>query len=1612
MKKFYFQLLLLLIFTPLLVNGQITNSVIYDFTDGTIIAAKQSPDAKLTLAGDYNHHGTSYGLQLKFDQEINIAVDGSCTIRFVGSKYSSLNMIATVTTTGDLGEHNTKVVNDKQDTYDFVYSGLAATLNFKTAKDKNGAGSDVYLPSIEVIPTQLGKDFTTAEKNISYSFDLRDESIIPATYPGNVYELGLFKIDAGCCNAYSLHGSQHGLNYKTGNIITLQVAGNSKIRLAGDQYSGGTITASSTTGVFDVTTQNHQTATTYPQGADGGPWVDFTYVGTAGTVTFEAGGSSQNYLPFIEISPIPFDVNLTPWVQKTGTVTINGTQIDFTSGADASSNATVSVSAGTVFSTTNELSTLEIDLAGNALSTFTPVVTGDIASATINENEVTLSFSDTNSDPVSFKLKISDSSAIVSAEAGKTYTYNFYDGSELPQTSYSTLRYASFQTSDKILKINSNTTDQNLQFGYHDATHGGVFFAGNSFDIIVAGDAIVTFIVDQYGGANDAVLEFTDSNSNVLGSIVGQNIVAGVDGFASSFSYTGAAGTITATLKSADYPSAEIYLHGLSIENAAEVATSNGKIDVWDFGAEQLDDATYNNKLDDATVNSWYDSSITAGSSGNVFPSFSAGVLSWIGGGNDRLRTSNTNLTRYDENVSSVSGYTGRVYVNSGGATGRYMSLTLSEDDEVTLAMLTQSGSGNIHFKYVADPSAQDDQVAVGSSLQEVKFVAKAAGTYHVYDDTDKPSYYRVERKDATYKTLTGSVDVSAAANIPSNYSIEFTNEAGKVWSTQVSNGSYSINLPEGYTYNLSLTDANGYVISSAKTIDVTPATTTFDITIIQVELYTVTGTITGLDDNISNLSLKYTPDASANKVFVPAPVVDATAKTYTVILEPNVAYTISAQGVNDFYIPSNIITIGNANETSNLVFQKKPTYSVAVTAPGLDANQLSKLSLKFTNLNETGYSYSFTDISTVALRDGVYSISYDGLDEYPIELALTSNLTVSGANTSKTLSFVPITNWSFDDKVITSSTAFYKGLVLTGGITNEIAKGHIAPGSGATIAVPLNPGEKMIVTYYYAADFSIDGGSQIVTTSGSTSNLETTEYVYTGTSSGTATITIAAKSYLTNIAIETVVAYTPTISVGIDKDYQTINAALNAIAQMDRPNDERVTVMIDPGNYEEMVVINSKNVTLKNASSNPSIALTNKGVDIDAEAVRITSYYGYGYHYYSQGTDNKWNADVLAVNKANGSQPYNNVSGSTNGSYWNATMVVFSEGFVADNLIIENSFNQYISKKESEDVVVLGNGNKGTRPTTLGSTAVQDRSFVERAAAIGIANNTDKVILNNTRIVGRQDSFYGGSGSRVVIYKGAMMGAVDYIFGGMTAVFYQTDFVLNTSDVSSDAAYITAAQQSSGRGFLMYECTIKSTIPGVETASTNSSKPGYFGRPWLATTSEVVFYNTTIDESSFPGYSGESLISPIGWTNTLGGESALMYEYGTTENASGIDNSGNRASWSTVLATPTLTDGTAITPFNFTKGNDDWDPITELNTLSSSSFDVKENSIKVKAYNSRIYISNVKSNTKIRIYSITGSLIKTLETKNDLNFSFKKGLWIVSVNNIDGKKITKVLAN
>jgi hypothetical protein len=1591
-------------------NSYMHDQTSYDFRDGTIITNKKSADASLVLGGLYSYNGSTYGMDMKKDNVIKIGVNGSKAFKFLGSAYSSLGLKGTTKLGGDLGTQVTKVKSDLSDTYDFDYYGSADTLIF-TASQIANAGSDIYLPKIDAYSAQMGAAYTSAAKDIIYYYDFRDGSIVPTSTTGKTnITKGLVGVIAGSSNAYGYNGTQHGSIFKPGNQITLQVAGNSYIKIGGCQYSSGTISVSSTTGSFDKVSQSSQTTKCYD--ADG-TTINFLYVGTAGTVTLDFTGT--NYVPIIQVVPVPYSVDLTPWVVKKGTISINNVLISLKSGVNSSANDTVTVSSGTVISATADLASIRINLSGKALSSYTPTFTDSIGSLTISGDTLLVKYTTQNTKPYGYKILVIDNSTIVSAVAGKTYSYNFTDGSVLPQTSYSSLRYSTFISTDGILTLNSNTTTFAQQFGYHDAAHGAVMFPGNTMNFIVAGNATITFNTCQYGSSTDAVFEITDASGTVLGSTPAQNIGTGVCG-TNVFSYTGAASILTATLKSTLKPLGEVYIHGVAIENAAKIVKTI-KTDVWDFGAAKLDTAKYNNQLTVDIINSWYPS-VTAGTTSKSLPTgFTVSVLSYVGGTNsDRIRTSNTNLTRYDSNSCpsyvGTDTLTGNLYVNASATSSRYLSLTLSADDEVTLYTKAGNSAGKSTFVYTGTGGTQTDVVATTTTVSIVKFVAKYAGTYHIYDANDKPFYFRVLRKDASYVTLSGSLNLTDAIGIPSKFCLVLTNTAGKSFTDTIKGSTYNMKVPAGYTYSLSLVGASGYIITNGSQLTLT-ADATHEIVIKKVEMYTVTGNITGLSSTLlSKLTLTYKP--SVTKVYVPEPKVNAAAGTYSVMLEPNCQYTITATGVNDYQIPANTITIGTADATSDIVFTPKTLYNVTITAPDLSSEQLAKLGVTFTNLNESGYSYTFSSVSGITLRDGTYKITTSGLDLYPLQLALTSNLKVSGADVSKSLSFNAVTDWSFDDATITSgTTTAYKGMLFTGAVYNQIASGHLVLTGTGTAKVPVNPGQKVVVTYYYSADFNIEGGTEVKTSSSSTSLLETTEYAYTGTTAGYVTISnVSGTTYLPDVKVLNTRPYTSPLTVGTDKTFQTINAALAAAREMVRPNKERVKIMIDPGNYEEMLVVDIDSVSLINAAATPSIAIANKGVDIDASAVRITSYYGHGYNYYSMGTDQKWNADALRVNKENGYTTYTNTGGvTTNGSYWNTTVLVSGAGFNASNIIFENSYNQYISKKESEDVVLeWASGGKGTRPTDIGNTAVQNKSFVERAAAMAFTAKADKAILYKCRIIGRQDSYYGAEGARVVSYKGVLMGGTDYIFGGMTLVCYKSDLAMNASEVSTDVSYLTAAQQSTSRGFLMYECKVTSAAPGIETASAYRSKPGYFGRPWTATTSEVVFYNTTIETSNNPSFNGLSLITPEAWLNTLGGASDKCYEFGTIEN-SGVNNSANRVSWSHVLTGATLNDGTAITTFNFTKGTDNWDPIPSLvaseNTIPDGISKVNSvATVKVFPNPASDFVTIERADSKLAylsIYDMKGTkvmdkILKSSSETIDIT-GLSTGIYIISIN-------------
>lgn len=66
--------------------------------------------------------------------------------------------------------------------------------------------------------------------------------------------------------------------------------------------------------------------------------------------------------------------------------------------------------------------------------------------------------------------------------------------------------------------------------------------------------------------------------------------------------------------------------------------------------------------------------------------------------------------------------------------------------------------------------------------------------------------------------------------------------------------------------------------------------------------------------------------------------------------------------------------------------------------------------------------------------------------------------------------------------------------------------------------------------------------------------------------------------------------------------------------------------------------------------------------------------------------------------------------------------------------------------------------------------------------------------------------------------------------------------------------------------------------------------------------------------------------------------------------------------------------------------------------------------STNIYANGDRIFVSNVKTSSEIKIYSMLGALMKEVKTSEDMNFSFNTGLYIATIKTDEGQKSIKLL--
>jgi len=209
----------------------------------------------------------------------------------------------------------------------------------------------------------------------------------------------------------------------------------------------------------------------------------------------------------------------------------------------------------------------------------------------------------------------------------------------------------------------------------------------------------------------------------------------------------------------------------------------------------------------------------------------------------------------------------------------------------------------------------------------------------------------------------------------------------------------------------------------------------------------------------------------------------------------------------------------------------------------------------------------------------------------------------------------------------------------------------------------------------------------------------------------------------------------------------------------------------------------------------------------------RITIFIKNG-RYHEKVKVHEWNPNISLIGESKENtiitydDYFNKINSGPNSTFYTATLLVEGDGFIAQNLTIENA---------SGDV----------------------------GQAIALSLHANEVAIVNCKILGNQDTFYAsGNGFKNYLKDCFIQGTTDFIFGSAT-VFFENCTLHSLKD-----SYVTAASTPQGvaYGFVFNNC---------ELTAEKSATQVYLGRPWRIY-AKTVFMNTKMG----------SHIKPEGWHN------------------------------------------------------------------------------------------------------------------------------------------------
>ena len=496
------------------------------------------------------------------------------------------------------------------------------------------------------------------------------------------------------------------------------------------------------------------------------------------------------------------------------------------------------------------------------------------------------------------------------------------------------------------------------------------------------------------------------------------------------------------------------------------------------------------------------------------------------------------------------------------------------------------------------------------------------------------------------------------------------------------------------------------------------------------------------------------------------------------------------------------------------------PSNTVSVTVDSTTASYpLSATGVATVAL--TGLKAGSHTISAQYFTNGFYTGSTSGAPQgFSIAKATTSASWTPGANTQQVSQAIGTgvlnaTATTSDTSVSGVAGSFIYTATPSGGSAAIVdASSYLAIGT-YSLAVTFYPTDSVD----YSASATISGGSYSVTKASTT----------------------AAVGVSTNV-----------VAADGSGNYITLSAALATLPSTGG------TLYLKPGTYSGQNAISYPNVYLRGLGGDPTkVILTGSNGNFALGAYPQSSGTAFGPGPAGKAGDE--GSAVLDVSK-------NGFMGTTaaSGSFSPA-------GFYAEYLTIQNTYDT--DPVTTSTTTASGNGGTciftGTTPYTLQYLYNNNLQCGSQAQALFM--NADQAILNNVNLISQQDTLYAGyqgtAGSTYVpsrqyIWKGLIVGDVDYIYGDAALVMDRTNIFTTWHGATATGTETIEAQnkraQTGGSGDYLsgYVCNVCTLMSQTSTANGGAMTNLYYGRPY-GVYSTFVLLNSFVDQVNPKGWVG-----------------------------------------------------------------------------------------------------------------------------------------------------------